>query len=378
MHPVNDYLGPIFERMFAPLVEVGYLRFAYGAGDVGAYLTGHDGVDTIHITGSSRTHDAIVFGSGAEGAERKANNQPAVGKPVTSELGGVSPTIVVPGPWTDADIAYQAEHLATQKLHNGGFNCIASQILVLPAGWEGSEKLIDAVRTSLAEAESRPAYYPGADDRHQAAKDQYPDAEKLEADVERTLIVGVDSADADAYCFNEEFFAPVYATTEIDAPSAAEYLKEAVKFSNETLHGTLGANIIIHPQTAKELGDELEKAIADLRYGTVAVNAWTGVGFLLGRAAWGAYPGHTPDDIQSGHGVVHNALLFDQPQKTVVNAPFRPFPRGMRHGSFYLSPRPPWFVTNGTAKTTGKRLTYYAGDGKVTRLPGIFASALFG
>ncbi|MEE8375520.1 MAG: hypothetical protein V3S26_04285 [Acidimicrobiia bacterium] len=64
MNPVNDYLGPIFERIFAPMIEAGFVRFAYGASDVGAYLTGHDGVDTIHITGSSRTHDTIVFGSG--------------------------------------------------------------------------------------------------------------------------------------------------------------------------------------------------------------------------------------------------------------------------------------------------------------------------
>ena len=364
MNPVNEYLGPIFERIFTPLIEAGFVRFAYGAGDVGAYLTGHDGVDTIHITGSSRTHDAIVFGLGEEGAERKANNQPTISKPITSELGGVSPTIIVPGPWTKADIAYQAEHLATQKLHNGGFNCIASQILVLPADWEAGDALIDEVRDALAKAEERPAYYPGADERQQAARDHYPDAEKLEANVDRTLIVGVDPEDANAYCFNEEFFAPVYATTNLDASTPAEFLRKAVEFSNETLQGTLGANIIIDPRTAKELGEELDKAIADLEYGTVAINAWTGVGFLLGRAAWGAYPGHSLDDVQSGIGVVHNALLFDHPQKSVVKAPFRPFPRGVVHGSFYLSPRPPWFVTNDTAHTTARRLTYYAGTGR--------------
>ncbi|MEU2237490.1 hypothetical protein ABZ585_42055, partial [Streptomyces vietnamensis] len=29
------------------------------------------------------------------------------------------------------------------------------------------------------------------------------------------------------------------------------------------------------------------------------------------RATWGAYPGHTLDDVQSGIGIVHNALLLD-------------------------------------------------------------------
>ena len=37
------------------------------------------------------------------------------------ELGGVSPTIVLPGRWKDADLRFQAEHVASQKLGNGGF-----------------------------------------------------------------------------------------------------------------------------------------------------------------------------------------------------------------------------------------------------------------
>jgi aldehyde dehydrogenase (NAD(P)+) len=151
-----------------------------------------------------------------------------------------------------------------------------------------------------------------------------------------------------------------------------------VHFANDTLHGTLGANLIIHPQTITELGPALEDAIAELRYGTIAVNAWTGVGYLTPRASWGAFPGHTYNDIQSGVGVVHNALFFDRAQKTVVRAPFRPFPRSVAHAEFALSPRPPWFVTNRTADVTGRRLTYYAADGKLRHFPGIFASALRG
>ena len=100
MNPVNDYLGPIFEDIFADLARAGFVRFAYGGADVGEYLTHHDGVDEIHITGSARTHDAIVFGTGEEGRTRKASGQPLTTKRMTSELGNVSPTIVVPGPWS--------------------------------------------------------------------------------------------------------------------------------------------------------------------------------------------------------------------------------------------------------------------------------------
>ncbi len=102
------------------------------------------------------------------------------------------------------------------------------------------------------------------------------------------------------------------------------------------------------------------------------------MGFLIAQAAWGAYPGHPQNDIQSGTGVVHNALLFDKPQKTVVWAPFAPFPRSILAGEFHTSPRPPWFVTNQTSETTARRLTRFAANPSPLKLPGIFASALRG
>lgn len=43
----------------------------------------------------------------------------------------MSPTIVLPGEWTTADMKFQAEHIATQRLHNGGYNCVAAQVVVL-------------------------------------------------------------------------------------------------------------------------------------------------------------------------------------------------------------------------------------------------------
>ena len=376
LNPINDYLGPIFERAFAPLVEDGYVRFVTGGGDVGAYLCRHPDVDTIHITGSAHTHDLIVYGPGEEGAARRARDERVLEKPISSELGGVGPTIVVPGPWRRADFDFQAQHLVTQKLHNSGHNCIASQLLVLPEGWAGSDRLLDAVRQTLRAAEPRPAYYSGSDQRRAGALAHYPQAEEIGETV--VLIEGVDGTDPDAYAFNEEFFGPLWATTSLPAPEPAAFLRNAVRFANETLYGTLGANIVIHPDTAKQLGPVLDQAIADLRYGTIAVNAWTGVGYLTARATWGAFPGHAYTDIQSGRGVVHNALLFERPQKSVVRGPFRPAPRSLIHGEMALSPRPPWFVTNKTAAGTARRLTEYAADGSLKHFPGIFASALRG
>jgi aldehyde dehydrogenase (NAD(P)+) len=84
------------------------------------------------------------------------------------------------------------------------------------------------------------------------------------------------------------------------------------------------------------------------------------------------------DDVQSGIGVVHNALLLDGPERTVVRGPFRPAPRSILHGEFTLSPRPPWFVTNRTATTTGRLLTRFVASPRWAALPQIFVSALRG
>lgn len=379
MNPVNEYVGPFLAEAFGPFVERGFVRVGYGAGDVGAWLCDHRLVEEIHVTGSARTHDAIVFGLGADADARKAKNQPKNERRVTSELGNVSPIVVLPGPWTRADLEFQAEHIATMKMHNGGFNCIAAQVLVLPEAWPKSQALVDGVKSALRAIPNRKAYYPGASQRQKDAVLAHPEAELLdEGDVPRTIVPSVPPERRDDVCFRTEAFGGVLGETRLPGADARAFLANAVAFCNDTLWGTLGANVLVHPATIAELGDAFEQALADLRYGCIAVNAWTGVGFLLAQSTWGAFPGHETNDIQSGRGVVHNALLFDRPQKTVVRGSFYPFPRGLAHGRFAILPKPPWFVTNKEAHKVMRKLTYFEARPSPFKLPGIFASALRG
>src|SRR5260221_117531 len=180
MNPVNDYLGKFFEEIFSSMVSAGFVGFAYGGADVGAYLVAHDGVDEVHVTGDYRTYNAIVFGAGVEGDKRRERDDPVTTKRVTAELGNVSPTIIVPGPWSDADIAYQAEHVVTQKQHNGGFNCVGAQVLVLPEEWDRSNEVVAAVRDSMKKNSPREPVYPGAADRQSPALAAHPEAELLD------------------------------------------------------------------------------------------------------------------------------------------------------------------------------------------------------
>ena len=100
-------------------------------------------------------------------------------KSITAELGCVTPIIVVPGPWSKADLKYQAENIATQKLHNGGFNCIASQVLVLPEMWDSVDDLLSLVKSTISTATPREPYYPGANDRYESVKQAYQNCDCL-------------------------------------------------------------------------------------------------------------------------------------------------------------------------------------------------------
>ncbi|TFC81415.1 aldehyde dehydrogenase family protein [Cryobacterium cheniae] len=371
LNPVLERMLPVYRAALAPLIEHGVLRIVTGDGRVGGYLAHHPGIAHVHITGSAATHDVVVFGAGAEGAERKAAATPLLSKPITSELGGVSPIIVMPGTWSRRDLRYQAEHVATQRLHNGGYNCIAGQVVVLSGDWSQKDAFLAELRAAVRRAPARPAWYPGSDGRVEDAVAAYPGAERLGRG---RVLIRVGAGDDPEAIRSTETFAPVLGVIELPGRGAA-FLDAAVETVNRDFLGTLGANVIADPRTLRALGTGFRTALARLRYGTIAVNTWTGLGFLTAAAPWGAYPGHTLNDVQSGIGIVHNALLIDSPERTVVSGPFRPFPRSVLHGEFALFPKPPWFVTARSAAMTGRLLTGFAARPSWLRMPRVFASA---
>ncbi|HEY6284850.1 MAG TPA: aldehyde dehydrogenase family protein [Ktedonobacteraceae bacterium] len=363
-------IGPMDEA-FRALIDHGFLRIVYGGAAEGSYLCNHPGVDEIHITGSDKTFDAIVFGTGPEGAKRKADRIPLLTKQVTGELGNVSPVIVIPGPWKADDLAYQAEHIDTMLTNNAGFNCNATRVIIQYASWPQRNQLLQEMRRVLAQIPSRTAYYPGALERHQMFIKEHPEAEHIGLSKEQqlpwTLIAGVDPGNIDDVCFTTEAFCSLFAETALEAESIPEYVDKAVAFANQHIWGSLNATIIVHPASLKDPGiaAAVERAIANLRYGTVGINIWAGAGFTFGTTTWGAFPGHELHNIQSGVGVVHNTLMFSRPQKSVLWGPFR------------SALTPPWFVTHGkTARKLFPKLVAFEAAPTPLKVPGIMAAAL--
>lgn len=372
VNPTQDSLVPVFEKALAPLIAAGFLRIVRGAGDVGAFLTAHDAFAHVHITGSAPTFDAIVWGpstgSGAAQAKRrKRENRPLLKKPITAELGGVSPIIVVPGDWSDADLRFQAEHVATMRLQNGGHNCIAGQVVILSRDWSQKDQFLIELRRAYAIAPERPIWYPRSEERMAQAHDAYPDALVL---ADRLLVEIGEDDDATAL-EQTEYFAPVLGVEQLPGTGQA-FLDAAVAHANDKLQGTLGANLLIDPATQVSLGAGFERAITALRYGSIAINTWTAFGFITPTVTWGAFPGNTIADVGSGIGVVHNALLLADVERSVVRGPFRPFPRAASvvrdGGRFTILPKPPWFASSRTAAEVSEGLTRFRAQGGVLAL----------
>jgi aldehyde dehydrogenase (NAD(P)+) len=376
LNPIMDPMLDVMTTVLAPLIDAGVLRLLTGAADEGAYLVQHDSVDHVHITGSSTTHDAIVFGGGEDGARRKKDNESILTKDISSELGGVSPTIVLPGKWTTADLKFQAEHIATQRLHNGGYNCVAAQVVVLSSTWSQRDEFIAALRAALKSAPARKPYYPGSAERIAGAAASYPQGERLGDAGGRLLVTNLNPEQYQPI-LQTEYFAPVLGTIELPY-DGAEFLSHAARLVNDEFIGTLGVNVIAQPKTITSMGTAFDRFVESLHYGTVAINAWTGVAYLTATATWGAFPGHTLADVQSGIGVVHNALLIGDTERTVVRGPFRPSPRSLVNGEMSIAPKPPWFVTNRTAAVTGRLLAQFTAAPSWRKLPALFASALRG
>jgi aldehyde dehydrogenase (NAD(P)+) len=378
MNPVNDYLGEVFEDIFSELVSDGFVRFVYGDGAVGAYLVTHAGIDTIHLTGSADTYNDIRYGTGDEGRANLEADTPINDKPLSAELGGVNPTIVVPGDWTMADVKFQADHVVSQKMNNSGFNCVAAQILVLPESWELSDVFLDEVRGQLAELDDRDAYYPGVGDRCNAVVTGSGFVEEFGTEHKRFLITGLDPREIGDTAFTTEYFAPALAVVKLPSPELPIYLENAATFANDVLEGNLGATIIIHPKTEKMHSESFNRAIEDLEYGGIGINIWNAAVYLQSRCPWGAYPGNSPAAIGSGIGFVHNTIMLGSTQKSIYRAPFAPYHRTATKGELHLAPKPIWYVSNKNMHSTTELLVNYSATRRTGDLLKLMASAMRG
>jgi acyl-CoA reductase-like NAD-dependent aldehyde dehydrogenase len=370
MNPVNAYVGPFLEEAFAEAIRQNFLAIVYGGAGEGAYLANHRDVDEIHLTGSDRTFDQIVWGpAGPEREARKAEGRPLLGKPVTAELGNVAPVIVVPGQYNAKELAYQAEDVAAGLTCNASFNCNANKVLIMPRGWQQRDSFLSALENALSRAAPRQAYYPGAHDRWQdytRGRSSMRKSSDENTETPWTLVRDVDAKDPEERAFASESFCPILFETQVGSADPVEFLEQAVAFANDRLWGTLSAGLVVHPKTTKDptLGAAVERAIGNLRYGSVCVNAWPGYLFGFVTPPWGAYPGSSLADIQSGSGWVHNTPMLEGIEKAVLRHPIT------------VTPKPSYFPSHRSTHLLMPRMTALEENSSWTRVPAVLAAAL--
>ena len=291
---------------------------------------------------------------------QKINN-----KPITSELGNVTPIIIHPGKWSTSDIKYQARKIVTGKLNNNGFNCISAQVVVLPDEWGHTDTLIKYIKHYMNKIKDRKAYYPDSIERLQ----------KLEKDkgYERvnSLSCTTPHLTREIKAYNKYELDEVWSSAlyfkRINYKNAEDFANKAIDYCNNELWGNLGATVLIKDSKKKRNSEVVENYKHNLNYGTIAINEWAAIAFIIPTMPWGGYPGNKDNDIQSGQGFVHNSFFFESPLKGIVETNFR----------FSRFIDPPWFVNNKKAHRLFKNLTYYqANNSKINFIKLLFSTLI--
>ena len=365
LNPVNEYLKPVFEKVFQNFIERGYVIVTTGNIEESKYMTKHPGINHIHLTGSDETYEDIVYGRKLESKERNVKSLLKINnKPISSELGNVTPFIIHPGNWSTSDIKYQARKIVTGKLNNNGFNCIAAQVIVLPDGWGHTDTLIKYIKYYMNKVKDRNAYYPESIDRlHKLEKEKgYERVNSL------SCITPHLTREIKAYSKYEldEVWSSTIYFKKIEYSSTEDFVNKSISYCNDELWGNLGISVIIKDHNKKINKPLTDFYVENLKYGTIAINEWSAMGYIIPQLPWGGFPGNKDNNIQSGQSAVHNSMLFESPLKGVVVTKFRI--------SRFIDP--PWFVTNKKSRRLFKYLTYYQINNSPINLIKLIFSAL--
>jgi hypothetical protein len=254
-------------------------------------------------------------------------------------------------------------------VHNASYNCNGAKMLVVPRNWDRVGRLLDALGRVFREIPTRVAYYPGARELYesltQGRERVLRFGEATETRLPWTIVPGLDEHAGSEPMFQREPFCPILGVVEVGSADPGDFLDAATRFVNERLWGTLNAMLFVHPSTEADPTSRrhVEKAVSELRYGAVAINHWPAMIFGLGNPPWGAYPGASLENIQSGIGWVHNTLMLERIEKAVLRGPFGGFPKAL------------WLPGHRTVHHMGPQLAKLEHSPSWLKLPSLLAQA---
>eukprot|EP00808_Paulinella_micropora_P021256 g71242.t1 len=162
VNPVVKEVAPVLQKILKPLISRGFLAMLIGEVNIGQAVTNYPLVDSLCITGSHHTYDAIVWAD-------KEKKRKQVAKPFKAELGSVNPWIVCPGEWTAKEIDRQAQHLVAAKMFNAGHICASPQVILTSKSWSLRQEFLAAVKKHLSSYPGTRMYYPQSDVKYKTA-----------------------------------------------------------------------------------------------------------------------------------------------------------------------------------------------------------------
>ncbi len=316
LHPLHATMQHVLNDALRPLVEAGLLVIVAGGTEVAKAALASPGLDHVHLTGGAAAFDALVWGG------RRREGTPALAQSITCELGNVTPWIVVPGRYTPAQLAAQADMVAASIANNTSFNCIATKLVVTARSWPQREEFLGFIDRRLKTLPARHAWYPGSAAAWETITGTSPPRDGTLPCVFRT---GIDP-DRDPQFAEREWFVPVAAEIPLAADSLDVFCGQLHDLVAR-LPGSLAASVTLPPGLAASDTARAELLVEHLPFGVVAVNTWSALAYSIGNVPWGGFPGGTLADPRSGIGFVHDPLFLPLVHNTILRGPLAPWPK---------------------------------------------------
>lgn len=304
-HALNEATDEIWAKVFAPLIERKALVFI-GANQ-GHAMSKLDGLHAIYFTGSTGVAHAI---------------QEAASAPLVSECGGNNPCLIVPGKWTEKEMAHWAIQVISAGKLNGGAVCGRPQTIITSKNWPQRQQFLAALRKAIAEDTFGTAtYYPGVDKTKEAFLANQPTAEVLKPEGGAhpgSDVVFIPGVGEDDFAVTNEAFCQVFSELPLDtANEADDFLSKATAFCNDKLLGSLGCMVLVDNTTLAANKARVEQAVRELNYGGITVNNIPPNVWLNAYLTWGGC-GETTENFVSGVGNFGNSLNFEKVVKSVI------------------------------------------------------------
>lgn len=352
-HPLRPFMMEVYSLIFEPIIRRGYFRQIMDESiPKTTEILSNLSVGHVHITGSLATDKAVRK---TLSKSRPSLSETEITNMVTSELGCVTPVIMMPAKYTKEELQHAVANIVDMKKVNGGCNCLSANAVVLSKGWEQKDEFRNILIQEMKKQPSHPAYYPGSYKRRSSIKEKYESlggnrvavVESIESlgsvqnPEDHVIICECGTPGETGYedfALKMEAFGPVLAIVELDPSSGnsktSQNINNEDKSNNiinyaqnvlgpflnnkDNIYGSLSC-ALMSPKSVDEAA--LESIVASLKYGAVVVNCPTfmGYGGINEGAVWGA---HCEDNSrQSGRGYIGNAFGIDRVDRTVIYGP---------------------------------------------------------